>query len=124
MDMSNTNYRPLWLKGGIAYAKALENSGYHPVEVGLGERDFYVDVQSNSSITMAEAEKVIEKVKYDNLNYNFKVNSEGISPSNENPSFLRYLIFQFIILILPYSWLGSEELHSLLRSNLRTISLG
>jgi threonyl-tRNA synthetase len=91
MDMSNTNYRPLWLKGGIAYAKALESSGYHPVEVGLGERDFYVDVQSNSSITMAEAEKVIEKVKYDNLNYNFKVNSEGISPSNENPSFFKVL---------------------------------
>ncbi len=89
MDMSNNNYKPLWLRGGLIYAKALEDAGYKPVEVGLGERDFYVDVESDSSITMNEAEKVLSKV-----NPNEKVEvavKADIPPSDVVPSHFKVL---------------------------------
>ncbi len=89
MGMSNNSYRPLWLKGGLLYAKALKESGYSPVEVGLGERDFYVDVESETSITMSEAEKLIEKVRPEG-NVDVRVNAE-VSPSTEVPSHFKIL---------------------------------
>ncbi|MEL9970019.1 MAG: threonine--tRNA ligase [Metallosphaera sp.] len=51
------SYRPLWLKGAIIIALNMTKSGLDPVEVGLGERDFYVDVRSDLSLTLQEAEK-------------------------------------------------------------------
>lgn len=50
-------YKSVWLKAGIIYALNLANNGFKPVEVGIGERDFYVDIQSDMVLTLEEAKK-------------------------------------------------------------------
>ncbi|MEM3353647.1 MAG: threonine--tRNA ligase, partial [Saccharolobus sp.] len=59
------SYKPVWLKGAIILAINLANAGYKPVAVGLGERDFYVDIQSETTLSLDEVEKLI---KVDNFN--------------------------------------------------------
>lgn len=83
-------YKRLWLKGGIIFALNLLSDNKKPVEIGLGERDFYVDIDSNTSLTLDEAKKyakyteynfsiVDNKVKYGNAE--ILLNANGISPS-------------------------------------------
>ncbi|EWG07149.1 MAG: threonyl-tRNA ligase [Candidatus Aramenus sulfurataquae] len=55
--MSLEQYKGLWLKGGITLALNLIDDNKRVVEVGLGERDFYVDVESESSMSLEEAKK-------------------------------------------------------------------
>ncbi|WP_221286702.1 threonine--tRNA ligase [Stygiolobus caldivivus] len=62
-------YKSVWLKAGVIYALNLAQAGLKPVEVGLGERDFYVDVESQSTITLEEAKKF---AKYNKFSYELK----------------------------------------------------
>ncbi len=85
------NYKPLWVKGAIILAINFAKAGYKPVSVGLGERDFYVDIESDSSISLEEAKKVIKEtdiafelrgdsVEYNGMKIKIEVN-ESISSS-------------------------------------------
>jgi len=56
--MNFDSYKPIWLKAGILLALELADRGYKPVEVGLGERDFYVDVESNTTITLDKLKNI------------------------------------------------------------------
>ncbi|ACP54300.1 threonine--tRNA ligase [Saccharolobus islandicus] len=55
------SYKPVWLKGAVILAINLIDKGYKPVAVGLGERDFYIDVKSDTSITLDEVKKAINE---------------------------------------------------------------
>ncbi|QKQ99251.1 threonine--tRNA ligase [Metallosphaera tengchongensis] len=83
------SYKGLWLKGAILMAINMSKAGLKPVEVGLGERDFYVDVESDSTITLDQAEKY---ARWDNSTYvvsNHKVLLDGTEISikdDVNPS--------------------------------------
>ncbi|TRM97924.1 threonine--tRNA ligase, partial [Sulfolobus sp. F1] len=81
------NYKPLWIKGAIILAINFAKSGYKPVNVGLGERDFYVDIESDSSISLEEAKKVIKEtdiafeLRGDTVEYNgMKIKIEANEP--------------------------------------------
>ncbi|AWR97858.1 threonine--tRNA ligase [Acidianus sulfidivorans JP7] len=83
-------YKGLWLKGGIIVALNLLADGKKPVEIGLGERDFYVDIDSPVSIGLEEAKKYAKHNKYnftisDNKvksnNYEILLNANGVTPS-------------------------------------------
>jgi len=63
---SMEEYKNVWLKAGVIYALNLLSAGYKPVEVGLGERDFYVDIESQTSLTLDEAKKF---AVYKNYNF-------------------------------------------------------
>ncbi|MUM63811.1 threonine--tRNA ligase [Acidianus infernus] len=58
-------YKGVWLKGGIILAFNLLADGKKAVAVGLGERDFYVDVEMDSSMTLAEAKKYAKEGNYE-----------------------------------------------------------
>ncbi|MFP3234793.1 MAG: threonine--tRNA ligase, partial [Sulfolobaceae archaeon] len=62
-------YKNVWLKAGIIYALNLAEAGLKPVEVGLGERDFYVDIESQTTLTLEEAKKF---AKYKKFNFQVK----------------------------------------------------
>jgi threonyl-tRNA synthetase len=55
----------LWAKAGVIVAINAWEAGLKPVNVGLGERDFYVDLDSNRSLTPAELERLERYSKYD-----------------------------------------------------------
>lgn len=67
--VSMEEYKSVWLKAGIIYALNLAEAGLKPVEVGLGERDFYVDVESQTTLTLEEAKKF---AKYKKFNFQVK----------------------------------------------------
>ncbi|MEM0373015.1 MAG: threonine--tRNA ligase [Sulfolobaceae archaeon] len=97
--MNFDNYKPLWLKAGILFALELVDKGYKPVEVGLGERDFYVDIESNTSITLDKLKNIKLTPKKFSINENNEVeyNSvkirirESIKPSTIDPSYIEIL---------------------------------
>ncbi|BFI74330.1 threonine--tRNA ligase [Sulfurisphaera ohwakuensis] len=62
-------YKGVWLKAGIIYALNLASNGFKPVEVGLGERDFYVDIESDTALTLDEAKKF---ATYNQYSYQLK----------------------------------------------------
>ncbi|QIW24027.1 threonine--tRNA ligase [Sulfolobus sp. S-194] len=62
-------YKGVWLKAGIIYALNLASNGFKPVEVGLGERDFYVDIESDTTLTLDEAKKF---ATYNQYSYQLK----------------------------------------------------
>ncbi len=51
------SYRGLWLKGAIIMALNMIEEGLTPVEIGLGERDFYIDLESETALSLQEAER-------------------------------------------------------------------
>lgn len=67
--VSMEEYKNVWLKAGIIYALNLAEAGLKPVEVGLGERDFYVDIESQTTLTLDEAKKF---AKYKKFNFQVK----------------------------------------------------
>lgn len=93
MEMDLEKFKPLWLKAGIIVALNLADEGYNPVEIGLGERDFYIDVESKTSLTLEEAKKFL---KYADHNYTIneskvfykgkeiRINSQGIQLDNSS----------------------------------------
>ena len=58
-------YKSVWLKAGIIYALNLASNGLKPVEVGTGERDFYVDIQSDTTLTLEEAKRFATYNRYE-----------------------------------------------------------
>lgn len=92
------SYRGLWLKGAIIMALNMHNAGLAPVEVGLGERDFYIDVQSDSSLSLQESEKFAQwkdykyEIKDGKIIYNGKqISFQGdVIPSGE-PRYFKVL---------------------------------
>ncbi|BDC17147.1 threonine--tRNA ligase [Acidianus sp. HS-5] len=91
-------YKGVWLKGGIILAFNLLVDGKKAVAVGLGERDFYVDVELDSSITLAEAKKYAKEGNYEIIiegnkakagNYEISLES-NVTPSG-NPKYFEIL---------------------------------
>jgi len=94
------SYKPVWLKGAIILAINLANAGYKPVTIGLGERDFYVDIQSDTSLTLDEAKKFAKyseaefKVEDNYINYNgikIKMENSEINIPSSNPKYFEIL---------------------------------
>ncbi|BDB98782.1 threonine--tRNA ligase [Saccharolobus caldissimus] len=94
------SYKPVWLKGAIILAINLANAGYKPVTIGLGERDFYVDIQSDTSLTLDEAKKFAKysevqfKVENNYINYNgikIKIENSEINIPSSNPKYFEIL---------------------------------
>ncbi len=86
--MELEQYKGLWVKGGIMLALNLIDDGKKVVEVGLGERDFYVDVESDSSIGLEEAKKYTsfrqDEVRLEGNSFSYKGHSVLIA-SNAKP---------------------------------------
>ncbi|AGE71197.1 threonine--tRNA ligase [Sulfolobus acidocaldarius] len=60
------SYKEVWLKAGLIYALNLLSSGnLKPVEIGLGERYFYVDIDSPDILTLDEAKDFAKYNQYD-----------------------------------------------------------
>lgn len=100
MEMELEKFKQLWLKAGIITALNLADSGYKPVEVGLGERDFYVDIESNTSLTLDEARKFAKygdhkfSVINGNVEYSGKIiriNAEGVQIADGNPRYFEVI---------------------------------
>ncbi|MEM1599322.1 MAG: aminoacyl--tRNA ligase-related protein, partial [Sulfolobaceae archaeon] len=93
------SYKPVWLKGAIILAINLANAGYKPVAVGLGERDFYVDIQSETTLSLDEVEKLIKVNDFNPKIDNNQVEYNGIKiriEANEsipaiNPKYFKIL---------------------------------
>ena len=91
-------YKSVWLKAGIIYALNLAQAGFKPVEVGLGERDFYVDVESPTVPTLDEAKKFAKynsydyKIEGDEVIYNnLRIKIKGGVPAQVEPKFFEIL---------------------------------
>ena len=91
-------YKALWLKGGIIIAINLLNDNKKAVDVGLGERDFYVDIESDNSISLEEAKKYALYKDYNfelqgnNVIYGkFKINIDSDVKPSGNPKFFEIL---------------------------------
>ncbi|ABP95740.1 MULTISPECIES: threonine--tRNA ligase [Metallosphaera] len=92
------SYRGLWLKGAIVMALNMYEAGLTPVEIGLGERDFYIDVQSDSALSLQESEKFAQwkdhkyEIKDGKVTYNGKqILLQGdVTPSGE-PRYFKVL---------------------------------
>ncbi|MCI2414817.1 MAG: threonine--tRNA ligase [Candidatus Aramenus sp.] len=96
--MSLEHYKGLWLKGGITLALNLIDDNKRVVEVGLGERDFYVDVESESSMSLEEAKKYAvfkqSEVKMEGNSFSYKGQSVVVASDAKpegNPRYFEIL---------------------------------
>jgi threonyl-tRNA synthetase len=93
-------YRPIWLKAGIILAISLVDNGYKPVEIGIGERDFYIDIESKVSLSP----EMIKKMMKENIEYKYEITNNfliykntkikinaDILPSQDYPKFFEIL---------------------------------
>ncbi|EZQ06755.1 threonine--tRNA ligase [Candidatus Acidianus copahuensis] len=71
-------YRQLWLKGAIIYAINLVSKGFKVVGIGLGERDFYVDIESDSILNLEEAKEFAKP-----SNNEYKINDNKLLYGNQ-----------------------------------------
>ncbi|NON63261.1 threonine--tRNA ligase [Acidianus sp. RZ1] len=71
-------YRQLWLKGAIIYAINLVSKGFKVVSIGLGERDFYVDIESDSILNLEEAKEFAKP-----SNNEYKINDNKLLYGNQ-----------------------------------------
>ncbi|EHP68273.1 threonyl-tRNA synthetase [Metallosphaera yellowstonensis MK1] len=69
-------YKAVWLKGGIVLALNMLEAGRRVYQIGLGERDFYVDVIADSSLSLEEAENFATYKDHDFTINNGKVVSK------------------------------------------------
>jgi threonyl-tRNA synthetase len=81
--------RRVWVSGGISVALNLIDAGYRPVKVGLGERDFFVDFESDRGISLEEAKafaknrRVEVQVKERRVKYNGVEFEVELEPAGE-----------------------------------------
>lgn len=57
----------VWISGGLLIAHNAILKGLNPVRIGLGERDFYIDIEATSGLTLEEAKELAKYTEFDYL---------------------------------------------------------
>lgn len=91
------DYYSTWIKGAVILAANMAKAGYKPVAIGVGEREFYIDLDSERTLSPDEVYKFAryEDVKLKVLDG--EVEADGIrlkvqqAPSDGKPAFFQIL---------------------------------